>query len=149
MTTTEECPRIEALSALVDEALEGAPRLELETHAASCALCGATLADLQALRARFAALPALRVGFELAPLVDRRIEAADRARPARPARRRAPWWQLMPAAVGTAVALSAGAYLGSVLVAGGGAQGTGARMSAFEAVPPGGICLGPVCDGGR
>lgn len=148
--TSAECPRMEGLSAFVDDALAQPERAEIERHVASCPVCGATLADLQALGARFAALPERRVGFDLAPLVEGRIRAAERAPRARPARKRAPpWWQLLPAAVGAAAALSAGAYLGTFLVAGGGGASRAAvQMSAFDTVPPGGICLGPTCGGG-
>jgi anti-sigma factor RsiW len=147
--TSEECPRMEALSALVDEALAPPEHARIAGHAASCPVCGATLADLKALRARFAALPEPRVGFDLAPLVEGRIRAAERAPRARPARKHVPWWQLLPAAVGAAAALGAGGYLGSFLVAGvGGASRAAVQMSAFDTVPPGGICLGPACGGG-
>jgi anti-sigma factor RsiW len=145
--TREGCPRKETLSALVDGALAAHDRDEFEAHAARCPACGAALATLNALRASFAALPAPRVGFDLAPAIADRIRAAERPRGARPGRERSRWWQAFPAAVGTAAALSAGAYLGAFLVAGGVASGRPAiEMSAFGTVPPGGLCLGPACD---
>jgi anti-sigma factor RsiW len=142
---------MEALSALVDDELAAPARAEIETHALSCPVCGAALADLNALRARFAALPELRVGFDLAPAIADRIRVAERALRARPARERLRWWQAFPAALGAAASLSAGAYVGSFLVVGGGAVASPAaiEMSVFDAVPPGGICLGPACGGGR
>jgi anti-sigma factor RsiW len=146
------CPRIEALSALVDEALAERERVEIEAHAATCPVCGAALARLNGLRTDFAALRRPRVGIDLAPAVAERIRAARRAQPARPARApRRGWWQGLPVAVGTAAALGAGAYLGAFLVAGGGAPSVrpGIEMSAFGTVPPGGLCLGPACGGGR
>ncbi|HET9043081.1 MAG TPA: zf-HC2 domain-containing protein [Burkholderiales bacterium] len=148
--THEACPRIEALSALVDDALAGPERAAIEAHAAICPVCGASLARLNELLAGFAALPAPRVGFDLAPAVAARIRAATRpARPARPARQA--WWQGLPVALGTAAALGAGAFLGVFLVAGGGVAAVrpAVEMSAFGTVPPGGLCLGPACDGGR
>lgn len=147
---TEDCPRIETLSALVDGALGASDRAEIEAHAGLCPVCGGALAHLNALRADFAALPAPRVGFDLAPAVAARIRAATRpARPARPARQA--WWQGLPVALGTAAALGAGAFLGAFLVAGGGVAAVrpAVEMSAFGTVPPGGLCLGPACDGGR
>jgi len=147
-----ECPRIEALSALIDGALRGAERAEIEAHAATCPVCGALLARFNALRARFAALPAPRVGFDLAPAVEERIRAAGRAQPVRPVRaRRRWWWQGLPVVLGAATTLGAGAYLGGLLVAGGAAASRSAiEMSAFGTVPPGGICLGAGCGpGGR
>jgi anti-sigma factor RsiW len=150
--THETCPRSEALSALVDGALAGPERAAIEAHAAACPVCGASLARLSDLRASFAALPAPRVGFDLAPAIADRIRAAGRPRQARPARPRQRWWQALPAAVGAAAALSAGAFLGSFLVAGGGvvASRSAIEMSAFGTVPPGGICLATGCGpGGR
>lgn len=150
--THKKCPRIEALSALVDDALAGPERTAIEAHAVACPVCGASLARLIALRASFAALPAARVGFDLAPAIEDRIRAAGRAQPRRPDRVRPRQWQAFPAAVGAAVALSVGAYLGSFLVAGGGAVASRSaiEMSAFATVPPGGICLGAGCGpGGR
>jgi anti-sigma factor RsiW len=140
---------MEALSALVDDALADPARAEIESHLAGCPRCAAALADLHALHARFAALPGLRVGFDLVPVIEDRIRAAER--PPRPRRMRkgARWWQVLPAALGTAVALSAGAYLGSALVvAGPGAGQAAIEMSAFDTVPPGGICLGSLCAAG-
>lgn len=143
----DECPRIEALSALVDDAVAGRERAEIETHAARCPVCGRALSGLRGLRTDFAALPERRVGFDLAPRIEERIGAAERPRGARPPRERVRWWQAFPAAVGTAAALSAGAYLGAYIVAGGGAAAArpAIEMSAFATVPPGGLCIGPAC----
>jgi len=150
MTERDECPRIEALSAFLDDALDSAERAEVASHAAACPVCGAAFARLDALRADFAVLPAPRVGFDLAPAVGERIRAAGRARPVGPARapgRRA--WQRLPLALGSAAALGAGAFLGAFLVAGGAAAMRPAvEMSAFATVPPGGLCVGPACDAG-
>lgn len=148
----EDCPRIEALSALVDGALAAPARAEIEAHTVRCPACGAALARLTALRADFAALRPPHVGFELAPAVAERIRAAGRVQPACPARApRRGWWQGVPLALGTAAALGAGALLGAFLVAGGGVATTrpAIEMSAFGTVPPGGLCLGPACEGGR
>jgi anti-sigma factor RsiW len=143
---------METLSALVDDELAAPARAEIQTHALTCPICGAALADLNALRARFAALPELRVGFDLAPAVGDRIRAAGRRHAVRPARERPRWWRTFPAALGAAAALSAGTYLGSLFAVGGGVVASRAaiEMSVFDAVPPGGICLGPTCGtGGR
>jgi anti-sigma factor RsiW len=138
----DACPRIEALSVLVDDAVAGRERAEIEAHAAQCPVCGRALSSLRGLRTDFAALPERRVAFDLAPRIEERIGAA-----ARPPRERVRWWQAFPAAVGTAAALSAGAYLGAYIVAGGGAAATrpAIEMSAFATVPPGGLCIGPAC----
>jgi anti-sigma factor RsiW len=148
----DECPRFEALSAMLDGAPSGPEDADIHTHAAQCPVCGTVLARLNGLRADFAALPAPRVGLDLAPLIAGRIRSAERVRTRRPVptgwRR---WRQGLPAALGAAVALGAGAYLGAFLVAGGGAAVRPAlEMSAFGTVPPGGLCLGPACrPGGR
>jgi anti-sigma factor RsiW len=146
------CPRIEALSALIDGALGAPERAEIEAHATGCPVCGASLARFNDLRAGFAELPAPRVGFDLAPAIEERIRAAGRAQPAPPGRaRRRGWWQGLPVAVGAAAALGAGAYLGGLLAVGGATASRSAlEMSAFGTVPPGGICLGAGCGpGGR
>lgn len=146
------CPRIEALSALIDGALGARERAEIEAHAAGCPVCGASLARFQDLRAGFAELPAPRVGFDLAPAVEERIRAAGRAQPVSPVRGWRRWgWQGLPVALGAAAALGAGVYLGGLVVAGGAvATRSALEMSAFGTVPPGGICLGAGCGpGGR
>lgn len=143
MSRAEECPRIEALSALVDDALAGSDRAALDAHVAGCAICAPVLAELRQLRSTFAALPALEPGLDLAPLVERRIAAAGVAKPKphlRPQRWR--WWQLVPAALGGAASLSIGAYLGGALMLGSqlAAQPAALQMAAFTANPPGALC---------
>lgn len=128
-------------------ALAAPTHAEIEAHAARCPVCGAALATLIDLRTVFAALPAPRVGFDLAPAIADRIRAGGRPQGTAPGRERSRWWQAFPAAVGTAVALGAGAYLGAFLAAGGMvATRPAIEMSAFGTVPPGGLCLGPACD---
>ena len=111
----------------------------LDAHVAGCAICAPVLAEFRQLRTRFAALPELVPGLDLAPLVDRRIAAAGAPKP-RPQRWR--WWQLAPAALGGALSLSLGAYLGSVLMLGSqvAAQPAALQMAAFAAIPPGALC---------
>jgi anti-sigma factor RsiW len=145
VSRTETCPRIEALSALVDDELAGADRVALDAHVTDCAICAPVLAELRQLRGTFAALPAPELGVDLAPLVDRRIAAAGVSAPKptptlRPQRWR--WWQLAPAAFGGAVALTLGAYLGGALMPGSqlGAQPAAQQMAAFTANPPGALC---------
>lgn len=148
--TREDCPRMEALSALVDDGVVAPARAQIEAHVALCPVCGAALATLNDLRASFAALPAPRVGFDLAPAVEERIRAAGRAQPPRPVRARLRWWQGLPVALGAAAALGAGAYLGGLLAVGGAVASRSAlEMSAFGAVPPGGICIGAGCGPGE
>ena len=143
MNPTEKCPRTEALSALVDDELGEADRVALDTHVAGCAICAPVLAGFRQLRTGFAALSEVAPGVDLAPLVDRRIEAAGVPKPkpqARPQRWR--WWQVAPAALGGALSLSLGAYLGSALMLGSQltAQPAALQMAAFTEIPPGALC---------
>ena len=144
MSVVEECPRTEALSALVDGELAEPARVALDAHVAGCAICAPVLAGLRQLRTDFAALPAPAPGVDLAPLVERRIAAAAAVANPKAASRsqRWRWWQLAPAALGGALSLSLGAYLGSALVLGSQATGqaTTLQMAAFTAVPPGALC---------
>jgi anti-sigma factor RsiW len=141
---TQGCPRIDALSALIDEALAENEAAATRAHAAACPLCGAALADLHRVRAAFARMPMPVLGRDLAAEIDRRIDAA-RPAAARP-RARVRWrWTTAPVAAGGALALSFGVLLGSLLVAGGSIATPRAGLEAFATVPPGGICLAPAC----
>ncbi|MBI3042561.1 MAG: zf-HC2 domain-containing protein [Betaproteobacteria bacterium] len=145
--TPSECPRTEQLSALVDGELAGAARAEIADHAGSCPLCGAMLRDLGELRVAFRPLAAARPGVDLASLIEQRLAA--RGRPARPRRYGRWWqaWQLLPSGLAAAGVLTAGVYLGALLTAGAGATALRpAAMAMFDAVAPGGLCVGlPSC----
>ena len=144
MTTQEPCPRVEALSALTDDELREPERLALQAHVAGCEICAPALAELRQLRTRFAALPTEMPAFDLAPEVDRRIDAA----PAPPPSRRAPrpartrWWRLALLAPGGAVAVATGLWLGTALmpVTLASATAPAAQMAAFSTMPPGALC---------
>lgn len=140
MSDQESCPRIEALSALIDEELDDRQRGELQAHVAACAICSPVLAGMRRLHADFAALPAPRSDFDVAAEVDRRIGALAPARPSRGLRSPRPrWWQVALLAPGGAVAVAIGLSLGASLVpAAGGA--TAAQMASFSALPPGALC---------
>jgi anti-sigma factor RsiW len=140
MTSADKCPRTEALSALVDNELAESDRVALDAHVAGCAICAPVLTEFRKLHTRFAALPDVAPGIDVAPLVDRRIAAAPGVPKPRPQRWR--WWQVAPAAFGGALALSLGAYLGSTLMLGAQltAQPATLQMAAFGTVPPGGLC---------
>ncbi|HEX6007709.1 MAG TPA: zf-HC2 domain-containing protein [Burkholderiales bacterium] len=148
-----QCPRTEALSALIDEELAGGARSEMVTHAASCPLCGAMLADLQRLRVALKPLAAARPGVDLAPLIEQRLRdkgvpSDSSHRPSRVARPRSPW-TLFPVAITAAGALALGVYFGALLAGGGTASMLRpASMALFDPIPPGGLCVGlPACDG--
>lgn len=160
----EPCPRLEALSALTDDALPPAARASLEAHVAGCAVCAPVLAELAQLRSRFAALPrdaaALDVDVDVAAAVDRRIGALTSpprpVAPRRPAARRRPWWQLALLAPGGAASVALGLWLGGagslpatiVSSSSPAGAGTAAQMAAFSSLPPGSLCPAGLACGG-
>jgi anti-sigma factor RsiW len=143
----ERCPRMEALSALVDDELAGAARGEIQAHAASCPICSAALADIEALSVAFAALPQPPAQVDLARLVGERIRIGEQQARRAPKQPRTAWWRMIPATVGAAAALGMGAGAGNVLMVGAGAAARASvEMSVFATVPPGGLCLaGAAC----
>lgn len=145
--TQSGCPRTEQLSALIDDELAGVARAEIEAHAGSCPLCGAMLREFGELRVALKPLAAARPGFDLAPLIVQRLTAGGRR--ARPMRDRNWWqgWQLLPSGLAAVGMLSAGVYLGALLAGGAGVTALEpAAMAVFDAVAPGGLCLGaPSC----
>ena len=143
MSAAEQCPRTEALSALIDNELGESDRVALDAHVAGCAICAPVLAEFRQLRTSFAALPGVAPGVDVARLVEGRIAAADAPKP-RPRQQpqRLRWWQVAPAALGGALSLSIGAYLGSALMLGSevAAQPAALQMAAFTEIPPGALC---------
>lgn len=141
MIPAEKCPRTEDISALVDHELDEPARLTLAAHLTDCALCSLALAEFRQLQTSFAALPEVSPGVHLASLLDRRISDASISKP-KPQPRRWRWWQLAPAALGGALSLSFGAYLGSAVLLGTltGAPPATLQMAAFAAIPPGALC---------
>ena len=157
----EPCPRLEALSALTDDALPPLARVSLEAHVAGCSVCAPVLDELRQLRTRFAALPRdAGPEFDVAADVDRRIGALGALPPSqasrRPAARRRPWWQLALLAPGGAASVALGLWLGGVAplpaTIGSSASSAGAttaaQMAAFSTLPPGSLCpAGFACGG--
>jgi anti-sigma factor RsiW len=139
MTRTESCPRIEALSALVDDVLADAERAALEEHVRGCPLCAPALADFRALRFRFQALPEPTREVDIASVVDRRIAALARPSAAPATRVRPRWWQVALLAPGGAAAVGAGLWLGAAMMPAA-AQAPEPRMAVFSAMPPGAVC---------
>ena len=140
MSSAGKCPRIDEISALVDDELAEPARVAFDAHVAGCAICAPVLAEFRQLHTAFAALPDVTPNVDFAFLVDRRI-AADVPRPkSKPQRWR--WWQLAPATLGGALSLSLGIYLGGTLVLGSQviAQPAALQMAAFTANPPGALC---------
>lgn len=142
------CPRTDALSALIDDELSAPERDTLQAHLRGCAICAATLAELNELHACFAALPLATPAFDVTPDVMRRIGASAAKRPR--GRQRRPWWQLAMLAPAGAAALTGGLWLGAVLMPSTlvGVRIPAAQMAAFSALPPGVICPAPQACGG-
>ncbi len=138
-----ECPRTLQLSALIDDELGDDPRAQIANHAASCPLCGAMLRDLSEQRAMLRSLAGECPGIDLVRSIGRRLE--PRRSPRRPAAESRWWhrWRLAPSGLGAAGALALGLYFGALLAGGAGVTAMRpAAMAAFDAVPPGGICVG-------
>ena len=139
-----DCPRIEALSALLDGEMTESARRDIEAHAMSCPICGATLREFSRLRAAFGRLGEGPAGADVAALIDSRLPPRTTTRPARERWR----WHLAPAGLVAAGALATGAYFGMLL---GGSAAVGVArppaIAVFDAVPPGGLCVAPICYG--
>lgn len=143
--TMAGCPRVEDISALMDGMLTGHAGEEMKAHVAHCPLCAAALRDFTVMSTRLQALRDIRSNVDIAALVGPRIWT-----PAAPSRKRVRrWggiWQFGPRALAGAGAIGVGAYLGLMLVAGGGTALRPQAMTVFDAVPPGALCAGlPLC----
>lgn len=152
------CPRDEALSALVDDALGAEARSQLLAHSAICPLCKARLVELRALHDAFAALPALSLQIDLAPRVLARLQ--DEAKPAAGTGRHIRWPQRLMEMIrrltigrivlsryaGATAAIGLGLWLGGMLVQLGdtasppASNATLAAASFFGSIPPGNLC---------
>ncbi|MDO9093539.1 MAG: zf-HC2 domain-containing protein [Rubrivivax sp.] len=143
--TQAGCPRTEAISSLIDGELGASAAQELRLHAAHCVPCGSALLAFNGLRADLQALREIRSDVDIAALVLPQLPrpAAFGREQARP---RGGLWHIGPRALGGAAALGVGAYLGLMLVAGGGVALRPASMSVFSGEPPGAFCAGlPSC----
>jgi anti-sigma factor RsiW len=143
--TTAGCPRTEAISALIDGELGESAAQDLRLHATHCVPCRSALLAYNGLRADLQALREIRCDVDIAALVLPQLPrpAAPWREPARP---RGSLWHIGPRALGGAAALGVGAYLGLMLVAGGGVALRPASMSVFSGEPPGAYCAGlPSC----
>ncbi len=137
------CPRTEELSALIDEELGGERRGEIAAHAKVCPVCGKMLRELKVLEAALQPLAELPATPDLLPLIEQRLSAVSP--PARPKADRKSWfgWQVVPAGLAAVGMLSAGLYLGALLVGGTAVSAAQpAMMAMFDAIPPGGVCVG-------
>lgn len=138
------CPRTEDISALIDGELDSGASQGLRLHVAQCSVCQPVLHAFSGMQAQLHVLRDVRSDVDIASLVLPRLPQAPRA----PARRGRDWRGLLnlgPTALGGAAALGLGAWLGLLLVTGGGASPRPA-MSVFYGEPPGTYCAGlPSC----
>lgn len=139
-TTPGHTPDLPQLSAYLDGELDAHAQQRVAAHLAACPVCAAQLAQLQALSASFKALPEESLGFDLAGVIEGRLANTPR-RPATP-RRAGPlgWW---PVAIGAALSITVGMFMGSALVPA--STVATPRMSAmrvFDPMPPGSLCIG-------
>jgi hypothetical protein len=141
--TTDDCPRVEDVSALIDGALSGARREDALAHAARCPLCGALLRDFETMGARLRMLRDVRCDVDLAALVAPQL--APRPRQGRRRRLRPAAWQVAPRGLAAAGALATGIYLGLVLAGGAAVAPRATPMAVFDAVPPGSPCASLMC----
>jgi anti-sigma factor RsiW len=137
-----QCPRIDDISALIDDALAGPTRDEMTAHAAVCSVCGAMLRQFRATSAGLQELPEVRCEADVAALIEVRLAPRPPARAVRkPTHGRV--WHLAPRGLAAAGVLAAGVYFG-LMLAGGGAVTVmrPAAVQIFDAVPPGALCAG-------
>lgn len=143
-----ECPRTEQLSAMIDDELASPERAEIETHAASCPLCGAMLQELGGLRLSLRTLAEACPGIDLTSAVGQRLRALGTP-PRASVRDRSQrhGWRLMPVGLVAAGIFATGLYLGALLVGGAAVTSLQIRgMAMFDPIPPGGLCVGlPSC----
>lgn len=141
---SESCPRAEALSALVDGELSAGEREQIAAHTIACPVCAAMLTRFVELRSAFSGIADADPGVDIAALVAPQLRPRQSARERRPRRRSS--WQLAPLGAAAVGVLATGIYLGMLLT--GGAAVVAADpspMSVFDAIPPGGLCLGASC----
>jgi anti-sigma factor RsiW len=133
-------PDLPALSAYLDGELDPDERQRVAAHLAGCPGCAAHLAQLETLAATFRVLPAEKLGFDLAGVIEGRLAVAPRQTTAH---RRPERWLDLPLALGAAASIAVGVFMGSALVAGGAATAPRmAVMRVFDTMPPGNLCIG-------
>ena len=81
--TTRDCPRMEALSALLDGELPASEDAEIAGHVAGCPVCGAAFRTFGELRTSLRTLGNVPVGVDVASLIEHRLSPRPPAHPAR------------------------------------------------------------------
>ena len=130
------CPKHEQISAYVDNMLAPAELQQLRSHLAACPRCAQRLDELLGLRHALRGLPSPNLGFDLAANLESRIR---RPVPQRPGR--AFWTRWGAPGLAVALSVASGAWLGAMLMAGGGVVAPRVpAVRVFDPVPPGGLC---------
>lgn len=137
----ETCPRVEALSARLDDVLSDRERERVDAHMRDCPVCGEAFARMRALHGALRELPDTRLGVDLSGVVEGRIAGLPVGRRGADRRGFAPG---LPIGVALAASLALGLALGLALTAGGGVAGIPrvAAMAVFDPIAPGGVCIG-------
>lgn len=141
---TETCPRIEALSARLDDALSDPERDRLDAHLRACPACGEAFSTMRALQGGMRRLPEPRLGVDLSGVIDGRIAGIPLPQ-SKPRRRGfSPLAPPLPMGAALAASLALGLALGFGLSSGGGMTVVPrvAAMAVFDAIAPGGVCIG-------
>ena len=144
MSQSRDCPRAEALSAMIDGELSPREHEQITAHAAVCSLCGAMLRQFVEVRDELLGSPDPDAGVDIAALVEPQLPPMQPAPRARERQHRP--WQLAPMAAAAAGVLATGVYLGMLLMGGSAAMATRpTAIVVFDAIPPGGLCVGALC----
>lgn len=130
---------VNELSAYLDGELDAVQARRVVSHIAACADCRRALLPLQNLSRDFRALPRLTLGYDLAGVIDGRLDAVA----PRPPRQRRGLRRLLPLALGATASLTLGMAMGLALLGGAGVAPPAAILSVFDPLPPGALCPSP------
>lgn len=137
MNSNWQCIKCTGLSAYIDGELSSMEMSELESHLQGCEVCREMLDEMWNLRSALRAMPAATLGFDLTPILQQRL-AAGQERAHRPRR-----WGVLPLSFAASLTVAFGILLGSVLAnAPPRASSPPPAMALFDAIPPGGLCIG-------
>lgn len=137
MNSNRRCIHSGTLSAYMDGELSDAEGRRLALHIENCGLCRETLDDMRRLSRHLQTLPAATLGFDLTPILEQRL-AIGKENTSAPRR-----WGALPLSFAASLTAAFGILLGSVLAdAPARAGDPPPAMALFDAIPPGGLCIG-------
>ncbi|MBK1781365.1 zf-HC2 domain-containing protein [Advenella sp. WQ 585] len=152
----KQCPRNTALSAFLDQALSGQEKAELQDHLHRCPICSGQFAQLQQLHVAFQEIPKPVLNFDLANVLEGRLQASRQIKTLPPPGRtlhtlldRLMGGLWLPAG-SAAMALTLGLVFGGQLYNAPPQEPVKMMaMNVFDSIPPGNICAGtPLCNTG-